>query len=394
MKHLLLVAMFLAASLSGCLSGNESSTDSGVEAVFDYEPSNNIRTGEDIEFDAGSSLPSDGSLTFKWDFTNDGSIDETGRTVTWSYPDAGTYTVKLTVSDGTTSNSQERSITVADADAVTPTADAGSDSPSTDCDGESVSTSNYYIVYICEMNRELSNKRIEASTTVNLDGSESEAGSDDEYIAEWNWDTDLMTDSDGDGDKENDADLTGEAVEWKDVIPGEYKISLTVVNGVGLTATDEVVVYVNYVGRWSDFEIAGNTSNNAIDMNFDFDVVQSPESSGGNGNTIRKAVGELIYPQEDDDCTPVLGTNNCRAKLDLYGFNSTDEEAGNTSAILLDQRQAGDCDSDTDCVWLQFTGSYHFDESQWKDGEWTITLRNEKFNDLQIESLTIRLVYK
>jgi hypothetical protein len=246
------------------------------------------------------------------------------------------------------------------------------------------------------MNRELSNKRIEASTTVNLDGSDSEAGSDDEYIAEWNWDTDLMTDSDGDGDEENDADLTGETVEWKDVIPGEYKISLTVVNGVGLTATDEVVVYVNYVGRWSDFEIAGNTSNNAIDMTFNFNVVQSPESSGGHGNTIRKAVGELIYPQEDEDCTDIIPgeESNCRAKLDLYGFNSTDEEAGNTSAIPLDQRQAGDCDSDNDCVWLQFTGSYHFDESQWKDGDWTITLRNEMTNDLQVESLTIRLVYK
>ena len=71
-----------------------------------------------------------------------------------------------------------------------------------------------------------------------------------------------------------------------------------------------------------------------------------------------------------------------------------DEEAQNTSATPLEQRQAGDCDSDNDCVWLSFTGSYHFSENQWKDGDWTITLRNEKWNDLQVESLTIRLVYK
>ena len=102
----------------------------------------------------------------------------------------------------------------------------------------------------------------------------------------------------------------------------------------------------------------------------------------------------MVYLKEDGDCTNVPGANNCRAKLDLYGFNSTDEEAGNTSAMGLDQRQSGDCDSDTDCVWLQFTGSYHFSETQWKDGEWTMTLRNEKVNDLEVESLVIRLIYK
>ena len=43
----------------------------------------------------------------------------------------------------------------------------------------------------------------------------------------------------------NDADLTGEQVEWKDVEPGEYKISLTVINGQGeLTETDETIVYM------------------------------------------------------------------------------------------------------------------------------------------------------
>ena len=103
---------------------------------------------------------------------------------------------------------------------------------------------------------------------------------------------------------------------------------------------------------------------------------------------------DSLYLKEDADCTNVPGTNNCRAKLDLYGFNSTDEEAANTSATGLDQRQSGDCDSDTDCVWLQFTGSYHFSETQFKDGEWTMTLRNEKVNDLEVESLIIRLIYK
>ena len=389
MKPILMALLFISASLAGCMSDDEASS-SAVEAIFDYDPAKNIRTGMDINFDGGASLPSGASLTYKWDFDSDGAYDDTGRTVTWSYPDAGSYEVKLTVSDGTNSNSQSRTVKVIDADAVDPTADAGSDSPMSDCDGDSVSSGSYYLTYICEMDKSTSNKNLLATTTIYLDGSNSDGGSSDEYISTWNWDLDLERDEDGDGDSKNDADLTGETVEWKEVLAGEYKIALTVTNGAGLSNTDEVTVYVNYVAKWNDFAIAGNNSNSPIDIDFSFPASQDPDS----GNTIRRAVGELVYLKEDGDCTNVPGANNCRAKLDLYGFNSTDEEAANTSSIGLDQRQSGDCDSDTDCVWLQFTGSYHFSETQWKDGEWTMTLRNEKVNDLEVESLTIRLVYK
>ena len=389
MKPILMALLFISASLAGCMSDDEASS-SAVEAIFDYDPAKNIRTGMDIDFDGGASLPSGASLTYKWDFDSDGAYDDTGRTVTWSYPDAGSYEVKLTVSDGTNSNSQSRTVKVIDADAVDPTADAGSDSPMSDCDGDSVNSGSYYLTYICEMDKNTSNKNLLSSTTVNLDGSNSDGGSSDEYISSWDWDLDLERDEDGDGDSKNDADLTGETVEWKEVLAGEYKIALTVTNGAGLSNTDEVTVYVNYVAKWNDFAIGGNNSGNPIDIDFSFPASQDLDS----GNTIRRAVGELVYLKEDGDCTNVPGANNCRAKLDLYGFNSTDEEAGNTSAMGLDQRQSGDCDSDTDCVWLQFTGSYHFSETQWKDGEWTMTLRNEKVNDLEVESLVIRLIYK
>ena len=390
MKPILMALLFISASLAGCMSDDEASS-SAVEAIFEYDPAKNIRTGMDIDFDGGASLPSGASLTYKWDFDSDGAYDDTGRTVTWSYPDAGSYEVKLTVSDGTDSNSQSRTVKVIDADAVDPTADAGSDSPMSDCDGDSVNSGSYYLTYICEMDKNTSNKNLLSTTPVNLDGSNSDGGSSDEYISTWDWDLDLERDEDGDGDSKNDADLTGETVEWKEVLAGEYKIALTVTNGAGLSSTDEVVVYVNYVAKWNDFAIGGNNSNSPIDIDFSFPASQDLDS----GNTIRRAVGELVYLKEDaGDCTNVPGTNNCRAKLDLYGFNSTDEEAGNTSAMGLDQRQSGDCDSDTDCVWLQFTGSYHFSESQWKDGEWTMTLRNEKVNDLEVESLIIRLIYK
>ena len=128
MKPILMVLVFVSASFAGCLSSEDSAT-SQVEAIFDFDPDKNIRTDMTIEFDGGASLPTNGGLTYKWDFDNDGAYDDTGRTATWSYSNAGDYEVTLTVSDGTNSNSQTRSLKVIDADAQAPKADAGSDSP-------------------------------------------------------------------------------------------------------------------------------------------------------------------------------------------------------------------------------------------------------------------------
>ena len=140
------------------------------------------------------------------------------------------------------------------------------------------------------MDKSTSSKSVLATTTVTLDASDSEPCEDDnepcdDYISEYIWDLDLITDEDGDGDPENDADLTGKTVEWKELGPGEYKISLTVINGEGLASTDDVIVYVNYIGKWSDFSIGGNTSNNAVDIEFSFPVTNDVVSK----NTIKRA---------------------------------------------------------------------------------------------------------
>ena len=197
MKPIVMGLMFVLASLSGCIA-NEDTTSSSVEAIFDFSPRDNIRVGQIIEFDASASLPR-GGLTFQWDFDNDGSYDESGRITTWSYSNSGTFEVKLAVKDGTTSAYQIRELTVAPEDAVEPEADAGSFSDLTDCDGDSVSTGNYYLYYICEMDKSLSSKSITSSVNVNLDGSNSESGDANEYISEWEWDLDLLKDSDGNG---------------------------------------------------------------------------------------------------------------------------------------------------------------------------------------------------
>lgn len=60
-------------------------------------------TGTPVSFDAsGSSDPDPGqSLTYSWDFDDDGSIDHTGpaSSVSFAYASAGTYTVTLKVTD-------------------------------------------------------------------------------------------------------------------------------------------------------------------------------------------------------------------------------------------------------------------------------------------------------
>ncbi|MEV4621277.1 PQQ-dependent sugar dehydrogenase [Asanoa sp. NPDC049573] len=56
-----------------------------------------------VTFDASASSDADpadqGRLTYAWDFTNDGSTDATGATAAFTYPAAGSYTAKLTVTD-------------------------------------------------------------------------------------------------------------------------------------------------------------------------------------------------------------------------------------------------------------------------------------------------------
>ena len=386
-------ALMLLSSLSGCIfEQTDAGGDEEVLAVFNYSPSSNIRSGDTITFDASSSTPS-GGITYRWDFDGDGSIDATGRSTEWSFDEADTYTVELTVSDGTKSSSQTKDVTVVEATAQAPKAEITQYASDEDCSNDDIDETTHIVLWICEMDKSQTDRDISATTTVNLDASDSESGDSSQYITTWNWDLNADVDSDNDGDSENDADLTGEDIEWTNVQPGEYELHLNIENSAGLTDSDSIKVYVSYAGKWSDFEMGGNTSGNAVTLDFDLNVVYDKD----NGNTIRKAVGELTYPKIDGDCTNIGGTNNCRAKLDVYAFNEEDEEASNTSDTGLDQRSDGDdCDEDdNDCVFLTLS-SYMFTdtESTYDDGDWTFQIRNEKINDLQVESFIIRLHYK
>ena len=389
----LLALLMVISSLSGCIFGDsESGSDGEVLAVFNYSPSSNIRTGDTVVFDASSSTPSNG-VTYRWDFDADGSIDETGRSAEWQFDTTGVKTVELTVSDGSKSSSQTKEITIADATAQPPSAEITQYADDEDCSDDDIDESTHIVLWICEMDKSMTDRDVSATTTVTLDAATSEAGDSSQYITEWNWDLDSETDKDNDGDSENDVDFSGETIDWSNVAPGEYEVNLNIRNSAGLTSSDSIKVYVNYAGQWSDFEMGGNTSGNAQTLDFDVNIVYDKDQ----GNTIRKAVGELTYPQQDEDCTNAFpGATNCRAKLDIYAINEEDEEASNTSSKALDQRTDGDCDEENnDCVHLTLS-SYMFTdtESTYGDGDWIFQIRNDKVNDLQVESFVIRLHYR
>ena len=81
--------------------------------------------------------------------------------------------------------------------------------------------------------------------------------------------------------------------------------------------------------------------------------------------------------------------------LNIFAYNEEDEEAGNTTSTDLESRDDGDCGSDQDCVHLRLSGYMFADtESTYGDGEWTMSIQNDRVNDFMVDQFVIRLFYK
>jgi PKD repeat protein len=361
-------------------------------------PNSNIRSGDEITFNAaGSSDPDGDSLIFTWNF-GDGNIGS-GLTTTHSYVQDGEYTVRLTVSDGSLETTTKKTLNVIDPSAREPQAKI-SDDKDDDCEGESAPAGSFVLVWVCEEDKEISDREVEFTTKIDLDASDSWAGCDpddsdcyaEEYIVEWNWDLDTSYDSDNDGNSENDVDATGETIEWETlpstgdpITAGAWEISLTVVDNNGLSSTDETKVYVSYRGVWSDFEIDRRLGNDPIIMTWEYPLTYDSETN----DRIRYLRIKLIYPQEDDGAGGI--TVDSENILDIYVYNSTDDEVANTSAIGPDNRDAGDCDSDDHCVWMVISGSTVRGKLP---GQWTADIQNEKTHNTEIKHFIIELEYR
>ena len=370
------------------LSGNDSPT-----AVMSVDPSENIKSGESLTFSAvGSSDPDGDSMTFDWTF-GDGNTG-TGLTTSHSYAQPGDYTVRLAVGDGSHEATVSMIITVLDASAREPHAEISADKDD-DCEGEEPPGGDFVLIWVCENDKDINDREISVSTTVTLDGSESWAGCDpddsncyaDEYLVEYNWDLDTSFDSDGDGDAENDVDATGETYDWEGLPTGAWDIRLTVKDNNGYIDHHDSTLYVNYHGVWKDFEMDRRIQEPIV-MTWQYPVTYDEETK----DRIRYVRIKLTYPAEDDDqIGGGIGGTTTANKLDLYMYNSTDEEIANTSSIDDESRDAGDCSSANRCVWMVIGGST---VRGYEPGDWTTDIVNEETHTTEVKQMVVELQYR
>ena len=115
----LLVLLMISTPLAGCL--NSFSGNNAPTSTFSISPDSNVRSGDEITFNAaGSSDPDGDSLTFTWNF-GDGNTGS-GLTTTHSYVQDGEYTVRLSVSDGSLETTTKKILNIIDPSAREPQA--------------------------------------------------------------------------------------------------------------------------------------------------------------------------------------------------------------------------------------------------------------------------------
>ena len=386
---LLTTCLFLFTALAGCLE--TFSSDSAPTVSMTVSPSGTIKVGESVQFTATGNDPDGDPLSFTWNF-GDGNTGA-GQMTNHVYNSQGSFTVTLCVSSTDFEVCEDRSVTVAAADAAAPTASIVTYKDS-DCLGEGAPAGTFILAWICEEEMDIDDDSIDATTTIQLDGSDSTAGDASTYITDYSWDLDTYIDSDGDGITDNDEDQTGEAAEWTNVWPGEYEIKLTVTDNQGFTDSVSTDVFVNYRGAWAEFTIDSNQSNNPGTVTFEYPVVYQKQHSSQT-HSIRYVKIEAVYPQEDDDW--VVGS--AQNRLDLYAYNGSQSDSdteelqnGNTSSESDEDMNCGDEDRCTD-LRLSTTQFRNFNNGDFTMF-WTVDLVNEKLFDTTVKSFVISLEYK
>ena len=387
---LMMAMLMIFTALAGCL--DILGSNSPPSANMSIDPSGSIKAGESVTFSAvGSSDPDADPMTFSWTF-GDGNLGS-GLTTSHTYAQPGEYSVKLAVSDGTHEVTTSMTVTVIDSSAREPHAEIVSDKDQ-NCVGEDARSGDRVVVWVCEDDKEIDDRDISVSTTVTLDGSASWAGCDpddsdcyaEEYIVSYEWDLDRNTDSDGDGIEDNDVDASGEMIDWEERPAGAWQVRLTVTDNNGLTDYYDTNVYVNYRGEWLDFEMDRRIQE-PIRMTWSFPVAYDEESI----DRIVYLRVKAGYPQEDDDQAgggiPGTTTDN---KLDVYMYNSTDEEISNTTALGNDNRNSGDCGNDEYCIWQVIGAST---VRGFLPGEWTNDLVNEETHTTKVNFYIVVLDY-
>ena len=112
-------------------------------AVFSFSPSKNINVGDSGVLTLGST-PSDGSLTYRWNFDTEGpSILCNPAYSHLDLDEAKTYKVSLEVSDGSATSEQVRDVVVAPESAEAPTAEITQYADDEDCEDEEITETRH-----------------------------------------------------------------------------------------------------------------------------------------------------------------------------------------------------------------------------------------------------------
>ncbi|WP_161569337.1 PKD domain-containing protein [Halapricum salinum] len=163
-------------------------------------PNRTVMEETAVSFDGSGSTDNGNIASYEWDVDDDGTVEATGVTPSYTYVNPGTYTVTLTVTDGG-GNTDTDTLTVTVDDVTGPTAEAGPD------------------------------QTVSEDTSVTFDGT---ASSDNVGITSYEWDVD------GDGTYET----TGETASHTYADTGTYTVTLRVTDDAGNTDTDTLTVSV------------------------------------------------------------------------------------------------------------------------------------------------------
>jgi len=165
-------------------------------ASFDVSPSDPT-VGTTVTFDASGATDPDGTIdSYEWDLTGDGTTDDRGKTISYTYSSSGDYNVSLTITDddGAT-DTITTTVTVAATETNTPPQPSFTFSP----------------------------ENPEVGTSVTFDGSDSIDPDGSIVSYEWDFTADGTIDD------------TGETVSYTYSSSGEYDVALVVTDDDGVS---------------------------------------------------------------------------------------------------------------------------------------------------------------
>jgi PKD repeat protein len=274
-----------------------------------------VAEGSSLTVDGtGSTDPDGDTLTYAWDLDNDGGFDDAVTAMaSVSFPDNGTFTVGLRVSDGTLSSTDTAIVDVTN---VAPSVDAGAD--------QSVNT----------------------GATVNFSGSFTDPGADTHTIL-WNF---------GDGGTASGT-LTPTHVY---TTPGNYTVTLTVTDDDGGVGIDTLTVAVGQDNRPPVAEAGGPyTVGEGSSI-----TVDGTGSTDPDGDTLTYAWDLDNDGQFDDAMTPMAsvsfpdnGTFTVGLRVSDGTLSSTDTAIVNVTNVAPSVDAGADQSVNTGAT-VNFSGSF------------------------------------